>query len=64
MHVFLNERSSDLTGILNGIDDDVWNPKTDKHIFANYTAETIEKKEINKFNLIKQTNIKYVQENR
>lgn len=61
MHVLLNEHASDLTGILNGIDDDVWNPKTDKHIFANYTIETLEKKEINKFNLIKQTNIKYVQ---
>lgn len=32
----IQQRSSDLTGILNGIDTQVWNPKTDIHIAANY----------------------------
>jgi starch synthase len=60
MHVLLNEHSDKLLGILNGIDDDVWNPKTDKHIFTNYTVDTLEKKENNKIKLLKKTNIKYV----
>lgn len=35
----LGERRSVLTGILNGIDYNVWNPKTDKNISAQYNAE-------------------------
>ena len=34
----LSGRASDLFGILNGIDYDVWNPETDKLIPENYTA--------------------------
>jgi starch synthase len=39
----LRLRQNDLTGILNGIDDKVWNPGTDPLISENYTAETFEK---------------------
>ncbi|PIQ83355.1 MAG: glycogen synthase GlgA [Candidatus Omnitrophica bacterium CG11_big_fil_rev_8_21_14_0_20_63_9] len=35
----LHARSSDLLGILNGIDPDEWNPQTDPHIEAHYSAE-------------------------
>lgn len=34
----LRERSRAIRGILNGIDTDEWNPETDPHIAANYTA--------------------------
>ena len=34
----IGERVQDLIGIVNGIDDDVWNPETDKHIKANYNG--------------------------
>ena len=44
----LRERSFKLSGIINGIDTDVYNPETDELIFENYTVDTIEKKTINK----------------
>lgn len=37
-----------LTGIVNGIDVEVYNPETDPLIYKNYTAETIEDKAFNK----------------
>ncbi|TJV07267.1 MAG: glycogen synthase GlgA [Mesorhizobium sp.] len=38
----INMRSSDLYGIVNGIDIGIWNPETDKHLVSNYTAETLD----------------------
>jgi starch synthase len=37
----LQERRSDLYGILNGVDYDEWNPATDSHIAARYTTGTL-----------------------
>ncbi|MCL2335391.1 MAG: glycogen synthase, partial [Endomicrobia bacterium] len=37
METVLNSRHDDIYGILNGIDYEYWNPKTDKHIEANYS---------------------------
>ena len=37
----LQYRSDVLTGILNGIDPHEWDPQTDPHLPANYTAETV-----------------------
>jgi starch synthase len=34
----LNRRASALTGILNGIDDTLWNPATDAHLAARFSA--------------------------
>ncbi len=40
----LRQRSGDLFGILNGVDYDEWNPATDRHIAAHYTAEKLDGK--------------------
>lgn len=40
--------SGKLTGILNGIDHEVWNPATDPHLVAGYDAGTLEPKARNK----------------
>jgi len=37
----LQHRSSELSGILNGIDINQWNPATDPHLAANYDIETV-----------------------
>ena len=43
-----------LTGIVNGIDTDIYDPETDKLIFKNYTADTVKDKSVNKRELQKQ----------
>jgi starch synthase len=40
----LRTRAKDLVGILNGIDTDVWNPKTDPHLPVRFTSATLTKK--------------------
>jgi starch synthase len=44
----VNMRARDLYGIVNGIDVDTWNPETDKHISANFSAGTLKLRQANK----------------
>ncbi|MGC1498079.1 MAG: glycogen synthase GlgA [Sulfitobacter sp.] len=44
----LQARRSDLHGILNGIDLDVWDPDTDPHLHTTYSARTLKRKAANK----------------
>ena len=37
----INMRAADLYGIVNGIDTDAWNPATDAHLVAAYSARTL-----------------------
>jgi starch synthase len=39
LHGLLQRRDDDLHGILNGIDHELWNPATDKHLAAHYSAQ-------------------------
>lgn len=47
----LSAKSTSLTGILNGIDDEVYNPATDTAIVENYQVKTSNKKTLNKLAL-------------
>lgn len=49
----LQKRENDLFGILNGIDYQAFNPKTDKDIYKNYDVKSFENKEYNKRFLLK-----------
>lgn len=44
----LRGRADRLTGIVNGIDVDVWDPDTDPHIEANFTRDDLFRRRINK----------------
>lgn len=50
----IREYESKLSGIVNGIDYDIWNPKTDKIIDQNYDIKSLDKKVINKTKLQKE----------
>ena len=49
----LRKRKKDLYGILNGLDEDIWDPKIDKFIVQNYSWEDLDKKIENKKYLLK-----------
>ena len=53
MEGILSERNKDLYGVLNGIDYNLWDPKTDKDLYENYSAKDINGKFINKEHLLK-----------
>lgn len=41
LHHLLDQRAGRLHGIVNGVDYSVWNPATDHHIAAHYTADSV-----------------------
>ncbi len=47
----LSHRREDLIGIINGIDQDYWNPETDEYIPQQYKSTTLKKKSLNKASL-------------
>jgi starch synthase len=51
LHRVLDFRGADLVGVLNGIDDDTWNPATDTKIAARYHAGDLSGKAICKVHL-------------
>ncbi len=54
LDAILKEFTYKLTGIVNGIDCDVYNPETDPLIFKNFTADSLDAKAYNKAQLQKQ----------
>jgi starch synthase len=53
----LRYRRDKLTGILNGIDYDKYNPANDRYIVANYDSQTLHKRIINKIELQRRTGL-------
>lgn len=49
----LRSRADDLSGIVNGIDYDVYNPRTDKNLFETYDEDSLDRKLDNKTELQK-----------
>lgn len=49
----LRARHDRLVGITNGVDYDVWNPETDKHLAANFNADNLEGKRACKLDLLR-----------
>jgi len=50
----LSHRKDRLSGIINGIDTDIWNPGKDPHLVQNYNRRSLAKKLVNKTKLQKQ----------
>lgn len=48
MQGLLKKRAADLLGIVNGIDDMIWDPATDPHLAARYTARRLASRASNK----------------
>jgi starch synthase len=55
----LTKRKKDIFGILNGIDEKVWNPELDNLIPKNYSIKNVEEKEENKKILAEKFNLPY-----
>jgi starch synthase len=50
----IKSRSSDLVGILNGIDYDEWNPASDRHLTEPFDASTLDRKRATKRTLLEE----------
>ena len=44
----INARAADMHGIVNGIDTDVWNPRTDPHLRSNYKPSSLKRRRENR----------------
>lgn len=55
---FLRKHKKKLTGILNGINGDIFDPATDKALEFNYNKNTLENKHKNKVSFLQQTKLK------
>lgn len=49
---FLQTRREDISGILNGLDLDAWNPERDPALFVNYSPDSLNKRVENKLRLL------------
>ena len=54
----LRNKKDKIKGILNGIDEDIWNPEKDKFIYKNFNADNIDLKVYNKLFLQRELNFK------
>lgn len=57
-HALINNQQK-ISGIVNGIDTEVYNPETDKEIYQKYSKDTLNLREINKQKLCERLNLNY-----
>src|SRR5690606_27307942 len=57
LHSFLRQRKQDISGILNGIDVNRWDPRTDEQLKANYSHEDLTPRKVNKTALQQEFNL-------
>ena len=55
---FLNLHKNKLSGVLNGINTEIFDPKTDKYIFCNFDKNSMQNKYKNKVDFIKNSTLK------
>ena len=55
----LKKRSEDIYGILNGVDESIWNPETDAYLPSRYSANDCEPKTVNKKALLSQAGLSF-----
>ncbi|PWH20072.1 MAG: hypothetical protein DDG59_01370 [Anaerolineae bacterium] len=51
---YLSSRKTEITGILNGLDLNIWNPSTDPYLHQKYHRNRLDKKAANKQNLLEE----------
>lgn len=54
---FLRTRQNDLIGIINGLDQDSWNPEKDESLPANFGLVTLKNRQVNKIALLKELDL-------
>jgi starch synthase len=59
LNELLRSRADVLSGILNGIDEDAWNPRTDPHLAMRYSDRSLYRKERNKQALLESVGLSY-----
>ncbi|MBJ8325911.1 glycogen synthase GlgA [Streptococcus pacificus] len=57
LETVMRMEAAKLTGIVNGIDTELFNPATDEHLVAHFSKETIENKALNKSDLQEQAGL-------
>ena len=55
---FLKTRSSDIYGVMNGLDTEHWEPDTDPSIYVNHKIDEFKKREKNKTALLSEFDLK------
>jgi len=58
LDAILRYRARDLSGVINGIDPDVWNPRKDPHIPAHFDATDLAGKEVCKHRLLEELGVR------
>lgn len=59
LHELLQAREETTSGILNGVDTELWNPRTDPHLASRFSVKSLWRKEKNKEALLAETRLQY-----